>query len=255
MRRVLFAVGVGFLALGMAHAQTVPNSPKDYNDAMKSIKSSDPVDRAAGLSFMALLGQDAKSSTRDVVGLMFDGNKDVRYWANKALPQVNPGLADPIMALVNGDDYDRRVEAMQKLASLGVNAAPAIPALLKFLQQAEGQDRAAVVNALATVGAKDPTISKTLAEIALKDADPAVRAAALKDLPKLSNVQAALDIFGVLLKNTDPAQRTQAVTGLASLAATNADAMRSLKAALTDPSPTVRAAAKQAVDKIEKQKR
>lgn len=255
MRRFLFALGIGLLVVGTAEGQAVPNSIKDINDAARAVKSNDPVDRAAGLSFMALVGQDARGYTRDVVGLMFDGNKDVKYWANKALPQVNPALADPVMAVVNSDDPDKRLEALQKLAAMGANAAAAVPAVLRMLQQVEGPNRVAVVDVLAKIGAKDPTVVKTLAEVALKDGDPAVRQAALKDLAKLDNPQAALEMFAALLKTTDPALRAQGVTGMAALAPSNADAMKWLKAALNDASPTVRAAAKQALDRIEKEKR
>src|SRR5262249_8988628 len=118
MRRLLFALVVVFLSLKMTGAQTVPNSPKDINDAIQAVKSNDPVMRAAGLSFVALLGPDARAATRDVVNLLFDSNKDVRYWAYQALPNVAPTLAEPVIALVNSTDEDQRFQALQKLAAL-----------------------------------------------------------------------------------------------------------------------------------------
>jgi HEAT repeat protein len=256
MRQVAFTLVVLVLALGttVSHAQQNFGTTKDVNEAMKFLKSSNPTDRTAGLMSLALLGEDGRVATRDVVGLLFDGSKDVREWANLALPKVNPELAEPVMTLANSQDYDKRMDAMKQLAKLGGDAMPAIPALLKFLDQADPKDRVAVVGTLTQVGAKDPNLSTTLVNLGLRDKDPAVRAAALQGLSKLGNVQAALDMLTKMLKETDPAQRTSAITGLAAIAGTNKDAMQALKASLTDPSPTVRAAAKQAMDKLEKKK-
>jgi HEAT repeat protein len=250
MRRLLFALGIALLALEMAEAQTVPNSPKDINDALLAIKSNDPVMRAAGLSFVALLGQDARAATRDVVNLLFDSNKDVRYWAFQALPNVAPTLAEPVIALVNSNDEEQRLQALQKLAALGAGGAAATPALLRLYQQAQSQERPLFVHVLAAVGVNDPTTAKTLAEIALQDSDAVVRRAALQDISRLRNLQGAVRVFTALLQDTDPAARAQAVVGLTALAPINADAMKWIKAALNDPSPTVRAAAKQALEKL-----
>jgi HEAT repeat protein len=258
MRRSLLGLFVGIIVLvGQAvrsEQGSVPNNPKDLKDALRAIKSGDAVERTAGLSFLALLGPDAKIASRDVVGLLYDGSKDVRDWAVRALPKVNPEVSGPVLTLVNSRDEAARQEAMEKLSKMGATAAPAIPALLKTLQQTQGADKAAVVAALGAVGTKDPTLSTMLANLALKDPDPAVRAAAIKALPKMEDKQGAVGVVTAMLKDTDPAVRATAVTGLGAFAKGNEAAMQALQNSLQDPSPTVRAAAKAALDKIKTMK-
>ncbi len=254
MKRLLLVLGIVLLAMGTpASAQ---KQIMDLNDAMRTFKSTNANDRAAALALVAYMGGDAKIASKDVVGLMFDNSPFVRQWANTALGKINPELAEPVLEMVNGKDNDARIEAMQKLVAMGPDlAGPALTAVMKFFSQVDESDRPKVVNALAQLGGKDPAVATMLANVGLRDKDPAVRQAALTALPKMADAQAALPIFENLLKNSDPAERAQAVTGLAAMAAKYPQAMKSLQAATADPSPTVSGAAKQAVAKVKQEKK
>jgi HEAT repeat protein len=252
MQRSLLFMGILLLAMGGTTSAQQPTI-KDVNDAIKALKSNNPQDRAAGLAAMAYLGE-GKSASKEVVDLMFDNSPLVRQWAGTALGKINPELAEPVLALVNSKDNDTRMDALQKLVGMGADlAGPALPALDRFLNQAEAQDRAKVVTALAQIGSKDAATAALLARVGLKDQDPAVRKIALAALPKMADVKTALTMFDGLMKNSDPAERALGVTGLTALAPTNADALKALKAAASDPSPTVSGAAKQAMEKVKKQ--
>lgn len=256
MRQLLSLLTVlSLLFLGWARPSQGQNpiDVKDLKGAAAALKSEKSADRAAGLSFIALLGAEAKSQTRAVVGSLFDASADVRDWAKKALPKVDPALSGPVMTLVQGQDPAQQLKAVQQLGQMGDSGAAAVPALLVFFEKAKDADRAAAASALGQVGAKDPALAPVLANMAMKDPDPNVRKIALAALPKLENQQGAIDAFGAMLKDADPANRSTAVIALGSLAGSNKQALEVLQKVMkSDPSPTVRAAAVQALEKLKK---
>lgn len=258
MRQLPIALLLNSLLLlgwtGSGKGQSVKSiDVKDLNGAAAALKSTNSADRAAGLSFIALLGPEAKGQTREVVGSLFDPSADVRSWAQKALPKVDPNLAGPVMSLVQNQDPAAQLKAVQQIAQMGQNAAPAVPALLVFLEKSKGAEHLAAATALGQIGAKDPAVAPVLANIAMKDPDPKARQAAIAALPKLENPQGAIDAFAAMLKDTNPENRSTAVNALGAMAGTNKQAMSVLqKVAQSDPSPTVRAGATQAIDKTKK---
>lgn len=226
---------------------------KDLKGAAAALKSTNSADRAAGLSFIALLGPEAKGQSREVVGSLFDSSPDVRDWAKKALPKVNPALSGPVMTLVQSQDPAQQLKALEQLGKMAETGAAAVPALLVFFEKSKGAERTAAAAALGQIGTKDPAVSSVLANIAMKDPDPKVRQIALGALPKQENPQGALDALGAMLQDADPANRTTAVAALGALAGKNQQALAVLqKIAQSDPSPTVKAAAAQAVENAKK---
>jgi HEAT repeat protein len=257
MRRLFLIVALlAMLFAGQpgSHAQVKPGDLKDYNDAMRALQSSSAPDRAAGLSFLALLGGEAKGASKEVIGALFDGNADVRKWAATAIGKVNPDIAEPVITLVQGQDYDARVAALDRLAKLGNNAGPATGAVLAFMQQAQGGDRVSVVRALSAIGANDPKLGSTLAKMALDDPDPKVRVAAAQGIAKQKDPQAALEFLtSAFNKTNDPKQRLAVVTALGDSAKGNPQAIKLLEdLGRADKTPAVQAAIKAAIDKAKK---
>jgi hypothetical protein len=261
MRRllaILAIVSVVGLSQPGSPAQVKPGDLKDYNDAMKALRSTQAPDRAAGLSFLALLGGEAKASSREVVAALFDKDLDVRKWAGTALEKVNPEIATPVLSLARGTDYTTRLASLEALAKLGSGADAAVPALRVFLAQAEPTDRSKVVKALAAVGTKDPTVAELFATLALRDNDAAVRTAALQGLSKQESPRGAVDFLATVLANPDtpPAQRAAAITVLADVGKVNPLTVKLLEEQTrNNESPAVRAAVKQALDRIEAAKK
>lgn len=253
MRRLLLlpVITLGFLGSDLpSHGQ---NKVNDLKAALQALKSKDATDRAAGMYFLAEYGKDSKQYSREIVSGLLDPSADVRMWASKGLPRANPEIAGPVLDLVQSRDYEKRKEAVQALAKLGETAGPSVPALLAFMQDARPGDRAEIVKTLTTVGAKDPALPAALVNMALKDPDPAVRAAAEKGIPKMENHQAVAEAYATFLQDPDPARRASAVTSLGNLGLKNTQPIvRVLEQALKDPSPTVQAAAKKALEKVGK---
>jgi HEAT repeat protein len=250
MALLLFSVGAR-----LSGQQKSAIDVTDYNGAMKALQSTSSADRAAGLSYLAAFGEKGKTASREVVGALFDASPDVRKWAVTALQKVNPDLSGPVLALVQGQNPEARSDALGKLAKLGEGAAAAVPALLAFLKDASPADRVSAVKTLSAVGAKDAKLAEVLATVALRDADPAVRAEALKALPKQQNMAGAIDYLNRVASNADGTarERIAALGVLADAGKGNPQALKVFEDIMrTSTSQEVRAAAKQALDKAKK---
>jgi hypothetical protein len=272
MRKVatLTAVLAGILLLGHgqpAGAQNKKDYYKDVRDALDYFRSSRSTDKAFALATLGLVGLEARKSNNPqlqrfleqqgtkitVQGLVLD-DQAIRQAANNAMANVNPTIGPPVLALVNGKSYEQRLEGMRKLASLGTAADSTVPALLSFMKQARTEDKASVVQAIATVGAKDAQVGELIAMMALKDPDPTVKTAALNTLAKLPPGPATDVFLQTLNTSTDPNLRLSAVRGLSQIARNNPAALQQLeKLATMDANPLVKQEAQQALQKATKQ--
>ena len=138
-RKAAMGFGRTFQNVGMVKSETAlenlltaQHTRAGYG-AMQALKSKSGPDRAAGLSFLAILGSEAKTASREIVTSLFDTDAEARKWAGMALKEANPTISGPVLTLVQGKTYGDRVTALTDLTKLGDTAAPAIPALLKFL--------------------------------------------------------------------------------------------------------------------------
>jgi hypothetical protein len=254
-RTYLFVLAFGCAgAVGLeARAQQNPNI-KNLQDALQYLKSDKSTDRAFALATMGLMKADAKSASKEIVTAYFDGNADVRKAANLALMNVNPDLYKPVVALATSDDYDAKVQAVKDLAKLGGDAAPTVPALLRFLKDAKPEDKIDTVKTLLDIAPKDPSLASALTEMALNDSDVKVRDAALRALP---NTADAPDQTKVALAALNAAQTAEAkinaIAVLGSIGKGNADVSTVLKGYLNDPSAQVREAAQKALKAVQGQ--
>lgn len=251
MRRLLLLALMTVLA-GAAlegRAQQVQNpNIRDLKDALDYYKSDKSTDRAFALSVMGLMKGDAKSASKEIVKGFYDSNADVRMAADLALKDVNPPLYKPVSTLATSTDYDAKVQAVKDLAALGKDAAPTLPALMGFMKDAKGTERVDIIKTVTSIAPDDPALAPLLTQAALKDSDPAVRAAALLLLPKApgsaDQVKAAL---GALNDAETPNAKIGAIGVVAATGKGNADATAILKNFLNDKSPQVREAAQKAL--------
>jgi HEAT repeat protein len=255
MRRLSLLVAVVLAALVLRPAQAQQDNQKTYEDALKSIKSTDPMERAFGLVGLALVGTDAKGASREIIGLLNDPSEEVRTRAGEALTKANPAIAEPVIALVQGTEYDKRIQAAEAIAKLGKDAGPALDAVTGFLDKAKGADRGKVVKALAAIAPDDKKTAALIANLALKDGDPAVRDAALAALSKVGDKKEQTALFlGAIKNEKDVQKRINAINALAAVGQGNQDAMKALEDLAKDPSAQVRDAAKSAVSKLKGKK-
>jgi hypothetical protein len=229
-----------------AHGQD-PNV-KNLKDCLDYLKSDKSTDRAFALATMGLMKGDARSASKEIVTSYFDPNPDVRKAANLALMNVNPDLYKPVVALATGDDYDAKVQAIKDLAKLGVDAAPTVPAMLRFLKDAKPGDKIDTVKTLLEIAPKDASLAPALTEMALRDPDAKVREAALKALPMSADASAQTKtVLNVLNDAQTPEAKINAINVLGAIGKDNADVNAILKGYLNDKSPQVREAVQKAL--------
>lgn len=195
----------------------------------------------------------------------------------RAVPQATEALKDP----------QRRVRALQVLARIGADAAPAVPTLIELLKTG---DAPAKTEALFTLGAIGPKAEAAVEPISdqLTDADPRVVEAAIYALgkigpaakaavPKLEKlvhaedslvrlmavcailrigpvtghlVETALPVLTEGLKSQREYVRVEAAMTLGELGPQGQAALPALQTAATDSSTAVRSAATAAIQKI-----
>jgi hypothetical protein len=263
---IVAAVLAGMALLGDADSLMAQKDYyKDIDEATRYFKSSNPTDKSFALATLGLVGAEAKKtnnaalaqylaktgSNATVQGLV-NADPAIRQAANEAIGTVNPTIAQPVLDLVNGKSYEQKLEGMKEVARLGPLAVAAVPALLSFLKQAKPEDKAGVVQSIATVGAKDPQVTELIAVMALKDPDMTVQRAALASLNKMPDANAAVNVFvGTLNSEQDQNARLAAVRGLATVGRNNPAAIQELqRLAAKDPNVNVQREAKAALDRL-----
>jgi len=264
---ILTAMAAGLALQGQPlQGQNRKDYYKDVKDALDYFKSDRSTDKSFALATLGLVGMEARksgdtklaqflaqTSSKVAVQGMVSSDPSIRKAANEAIGSVNPRIAGAVSALVNGQNYDQRLQGMQQLSKLGVDGAAAVPALLDFLKQAKPEDKLGVVQTIGTVGAKDPQVAELIAAMALKDPDPAIQNAAVATLSKMPGGGSTVDVFlGTLNNDRDPRTRLAAIQGLAAVGRGNASAVAELERLATmDPNPDISAAAKAALNKLQ----
>ena len=159
--------------------------------ALKKIEASthdaNALVRAASATAAAALGRDAAPVAAQVAALLDDPDSNVRLAAIRAAAAI--GVKDPTIIeriTTRLDDPSARVAAIEALARLG--AGGAADRLIALYPLSDSPTKIAILSALS--GAGDPALPTI--QLALKDRDPAIRAAGVR---ALATAQHNLDLL------------------------------------------------------------
>jgi HEAT repeat protein len=142
----------------------------------------------------------------------------------RAVPQATEALKDP----------QRRVRALQVLARIGAEAAPAAPALIDLLKSG---DPATKTEALFTLGAIGPKAQAAIEPICdqLGDADPRVVEAAIYALGKIGPAaKSAIPKLANLVRSEDALVRLMAVCAILRIGPVTDDLVQTAMPVLTE---------------------
>lgn len=187
-------------------------------------------------------------------------------WTQQAASQANSWPLDTKNATrndvsarigrLNDKDYMQRERAANELGLIGVKAQPAIPALVRVLQDQNGEVRAAAAGALGTIfdsfrethSSVDPDAAAVaaLAEMLVKDPYPYSRANAAYALGAMGARSAVPLLLGAL-KDSAPNVRSSAANVLKSMRPDAGSGIPPLVDALKDSDPSVRSGAADAL--------
>jgi HEAT repeat protein len=152
MIKTVIRVGLGAL-LGLAASKGGwPDTPKDVQELMVTLKSEKVAERAAAARILGEMGAAAKD----------------------AVPELQTALGD--------EDKEVRRSAARSLGDIGPASKPAVAALGKTLKDSDPQVRQASAYALGRI--KDPA-AKPFLEAAKKDSNEGVKRAAKEALKNL----------------------------------------------------------------------
>src|SRR5262249_4722554 len=150
------------------------------------------------------------------------------------------------------NQYRNQLQAIQTLSNLGAAGGAALPALLAFMPRMAPADQAKLVATVATVGANDPEARTALTNWALTSTNPALRAEAMKVLPKVAGAAGEIGPFlTALQQERDPKRRIEIINGLVGIGKGNQQVTRALQGYLADANPDIRKAAKAALTKLQ----
>jgi HEAT repeat protein len=205
-----------------------------------------------------------------------------------AYASLGPKVVPLAIKALKDTSATRRERALQVLARLGADAAPALPELVEVIKAGTPQHKAEALYVVAAIGPKADATAVAAATAALADADPQVKmaagyalgkigpaakealpaltqlAASDDELLKLSSVWAMLQI-GVMnddltkmavpmltkaLTSEREFVRVEAAMSLGKLGKAAASAAAALEKAAQDPSPAVRSAAEESLKLI-----
>ncbi len=181
-----------------------------------------PTVRIAAAEAAADLGAHARPLAAQLSLLLDDKDATVRSAALKAvaatggnnaqiLEQLQARLADP----------GQRLAAIETLGSLGAAATTTAPKLAELYSSSDKPTRIAILASLS--GAPGEPALNT-AQTAIKDTDPALRAAALRTFGKVQpNIELLIPILTTGLQDADPTVRFATLEIIASLGEKNAE--------------------------------
>lgn len=225
---------------------------------VNALKDANPAVRAATAEAVGRLGADGGPAVENLTALLKDADPGTRLYACYAIGRIGsasrPAVPELGRVLKADSDAQVRKEAAKALGQLGPDAGEGVADLGAVLvdDKAPLEVRQQAANALSRVGggALKP-ISPQLAK-ALKDRDRTIRVAVLAALDTMGKEAADLvkEIVACLQLDGNAEIRATAIGLLGKLGPDAKEALPALRLAEKDNSPAVRAAAREAIDKI-----
>jgi HEAT repeat protein len=236
------------LALGQLGKAAVPH-------LTLALQENDPNVRQAAASFLGSMGPEAAPAVPGLALALQDKEASVRVEAAIALRRIGPRAAAAVPALIQSlEDPDPSVRSYAS-TSLSEIRSPNVWALVKLINQGDLNTRKAATKALVENYRALRLTAATFRKMAQSE-DAASRELALETLGILrADDDATLNTLSTALKDLDPKVRLAAVKALLAVSWKTQTALPALTACLDDPSPDVRAAAKETLNQIQKMNR
>lgn len=221
-----------------------------------ALQDDDPAVIGNALDALAALGP--KVLDRLIPALQ---NKELRRFAVGVLQRLGPQAAPAVPALAEilaspDADPELRREVQLALAAIGPEAKATVPSLIESLSSPESDVQASAAYALGKIGPGAAGAAPKLRELFASDDERIQRVATwalIRILPNDAQLIArAVPLLIGGLQNERELVRLEAAVALGDLGAAAKGAIEPLKKLLTDESPSVRAAAAEAIGKLEK---
>jgi len=237
--------------------------------------------RIAAVRSLGIIGPDARASIPTLTQIMETIPNQMRTEAATALGRIGKDSLQALTQAVSNVDMAIACAALAGLGEVGRDAARAIPAMLPFMTNVDGNTRLLAGHSLTRIGPAgllavidmqadgDERLQQAAAEYLRRelssirppvlvlrelahDKSPEIRCRAMKALGQMRPATAHnVRMIMAGLKDSAPAVRLDAVRALENIGGRAAVAVPELKALLQDTDSSVRAAAQSAIQRIE----
>jgi len=196
--------------------------------------------RLAAIRALVQLGDDSAGAA--LIALMSDSDADMSRAAQEGLAALPGRQVDAaVMAMLAGDAKDRRLTALELIGRRRMTAA--VPALLKAARDDDAEVRSAALKRLGELGSAAELAA--MLELLMRPKAPGDVGAAEQALgavcARADNPESAAEKLAALLARAEPPQKAALLRVLGTLGGANA--LKAVRAAVSDPDNEVRAAA------------
>jgi HEAT repeat protein len=226
-----------------------------------ALKDKDAKKRLAAAEKLGAMGADAKEARESLVEMMLDSNAAIRIGAADALEKIDPKLHGHVVTIIIGQDKDRAVLGVKLLGADGKAALPVLAYFFKTNRANFGRhhETRTFFDTLVTVGGDDKRVGSIFQD-ALTGAPPnqnnayawsEVRTTACEFVNK-SKMAAKDKTAALVVATRDAASCLAAVTALGEIGPDAEAAIPTLKQLKQSQNDMLRAAATEALGKIDK---
>jgi HEAT repeat protein len=216
----------------------------------EALKHEKPAVRAAAASALGAMGRDAADAVNRLFVLTEDASPEVQAAALRALvaQRADAARLKPLLQTALGSaNSEVRKAGAAGIAALGGAAQLGVAGLLDLLADDDAAGRVAAVQALAQLG---PQAAPAVEPLAARLGEPALQSVIIETLGKIGPAAApAVPRLVELAKSTD--QRASVLPALTNIGASASSALPLIYACLNDQAGDVRAAAATALGVIE----
>ena len=245
--RHLLALGAVVVSASLCLAAN-EQKPATIADLIQQLSSNNFFVRQHAAKQLGNLGLAARDAVPALGKLLHDFHPDVRNSAAKALGQIGTPSVDVLVEALKARNPGVRTRAAQALGQAGPDAKEAVPALIHALKDNQVDVRVAAVDALGEMGEEGKEAAPYLARLFH---DPSLRVRERVRVALASIGPAAVEALCDALGEEKIEVRLDAIKTIALFGRAAKKAMPTLRHAMTNEDHRIRAAAAEALGKME----
>lgn len=253
----------------LSHARAPDAASPANHDIPALLSNSDPHEVLRGINAMAGDGQAVRAHMIELIGLLGHATDPVGIDAGYALAAAGPAAVDSLAEAIRRHDGphvaekregEQAIDYIPNKERIARNAAaglveigtPAVPALLKLLEEGDGCARKIACFALGEIGTTGQIGDAAVVGLvrAVADPEPAVRVNAVEALGLLPATPASIAALTTAIADTEEEVRFSAALSLARLGPAADQAVPALSEALHDSNRYVPGYAVEALERI-----
>jgi hypothetical protein len=230
----------------LKYARYLPAKPRVY--LFQKINPGRAIEyRLGAVRALGVLGPTAIEALPDMIAALSDPDTRIRWTTAQTLWLLGPEAVAALIPLTTNANVNVRHATVYALGEARTNALPAVPALIRCLQDTNEAVRGSALYSLSRVGFA--AVPKAV-ELAVTDPDPQMQNAAFRSLVVLRPPPGRMLATPLMVTTNTPEIRRMALMTLWVSRQTNSHALQIYHRSLTDEDPSVRELAQKMMDRL-----